>query len=69
MLALDAFDEEAHRLVMFCQAKLGQRSAAMKHYRSLVRSLQRQQGAEPEPETTALYERIVERAPDLSLEF
>lgn len=69
MLALDAFDEEAHRLVMFCQAKLGQRSAAMKHYRSLVRSLQRQQGVEPEPETTALYERIVERSPDLSLEF
>ncbi|MBC7242054.1 MAG: tetratricopeptide repeat protein, partial [Anaerolineae bacterium] len=69
MLALDAFDEEAHRLVMFCQAKLGQRSAAMKHYRSLVRSLQRQQGADPEPETTALYERIARRASDLSLDF
>ncbi|MGC8827023.1 MAG: tetratricopeptide repeat protein, partial [Anaerolineae bacterium] len=69
MLSLDAFDEAAHRLVMFCQAKMGQRSAAMKHYRSLVRSLQRQEGAEPEPETTELYEQIARRAPDLSLDF
>lgn len=68
MLALDAFDEDAHRLVMFCLAQMGQRSAAMKHYRSLVRSLRRHQEAEPEQETTALYERIASRDPHLSLE-
>lgn len=69
MLALDALDEEAHRVVMFCLTKMGQRSAAVKHYRSLARTLQRRQGTLPEPETLDLYEQIMARTPDLSLEF
>lgn len=57
-LQLDAFREEAHRLMMRLLAESGQRSAALAQYETCVRILDEELGVEPEDETTALYEQI-----------
>jgi predicted ATPase/DNA-binding SARP family transcriptional activator len=57
-IAHDEFMEEAHRELMRCQAALGERGRALRHYEELARLLEEKLGASPAPETTALHERL-----------
>ncbi len=58
LLDMDAWREEAHRLLMLCYARTGQRSAALAQYKKCRAILQREFGVEPSAETNVLYERI-----------
>jgi DNA-binding SARP family transcriptional activator len=60
VLGKDAYQESAHREVMRCQALLGRRSAALKCYHRLARLLEEELGVAPAPETTRLYEQILQ---------
>ena len=64
MLQLDPLMEEAHRQLMRLLTFSGQRSAALAQYEACRALLAEELGAEPEPETIALYEEIL--AGDLS---
>lgn len=57
-IAHDGLLEEAHRELMRCQAALGERSRALRHYEELVELLDEQLGASPAPATGVLYERL-----------
>ncbi len=57
-LSLDPLDEAAHRALMELYAQAGQRAAALRQYRQCVRTLERELGIEPSPETTAAYQQI-----------
>ncbi|HWQ83471.1 MAG TPA: AAA family ATPase, partial [Anaerolineales bacterium] len=59
-LALDELQEDAHRLLMKLYAWTGQRGAALRQYRECVRILEQELGVPPLPETTQLYEAILE---------
>jgi predicted ATPase/DNA-binding SARP family transcriptional activator len=50
--------EEAHRRLMLCWSQAGERGRALKHYERLVVLLEAELDAEPEAETTALFERL-----------
>jgi predicted ATPase/DNA-binding SARP family transcriptional activator len=54
----DDLHEEAHRRLMAVWARTGDRAGAIRHYERLVVLLQQVLEAEPEPETTALFQRI-----------
>lgn len=56
--ALDAYAEDAARRVMELYALAGQRAAALQSYQELVERLERELGAAPQTETTALYQAI-----------
>jgi predicted ATPase len=58
LLELEPWDEEGHRGLMRLLAASGQRSAALAQYEKCVESLRAELGAEPEAETTRLYEQI-----------
>jgi DNA-binding SARP family transcriptional activator len=58
LLAHDPCREDAHRLVMRCHVRLGERSQALHHYRTVQAILRSECDADPEPATTALYEQI-----------
>jgi DNA-binding SARP family transcriptional activator len=58
LLAHDPCREDAHRLVMRCHVRLGERSQAVYHYRTVQAILRCEYDAEPEPATTALFEQI-----------
>ena len=60
-LQLDGLHEAAQREVMRLYALSGQHAAALRQYQECVRLLDAELGAEPEPETTALYEAIKAR--------
>jgi hypothetical protein len=53
-LPLDPFSDEACRSLMRLHFYLGDRAAALQAYEEFRRSIQRELGAEPEPETQAL---------------
>jgi predicted ATPase/DNA-binding SARP family transcriptional activator len=55
--------EEGHRRLMLCLARAGERGQALRHYDRLVTLLREELGAEPEAETTALYERLRQSIP------
>ncbi len=55
---LAPWHEEAHRHLIQVLAASGQRSAALAHYETCRRSLQRELGVPPSSETVALYEQI-----------
>jgi DNA-binding SARP family transcriptional activator len=55
---LDPLSEGAHRELMRLYAWTGERPAALKQYRRCVRSLDRELGVAPLPETTELYDAI-----------
>ncbi len=55
---LDEFHEPAHRFLIRAYAQAGQRSAAIRHYDSLVQQLSHGMGLEPEQETLFLVESI-----------
>jgi LuxR family maltose regulon positive regulatory protein len=57
-VALDRLHEPACRVLMDLYACSGQRSAALRQYEELTRSLSEQLGQEPEMETSQLYEQI-----------
>ncbi len=50
--------EAAHRELMRCYARQGERGQALRHYQSLVELMRDELGAPPDPETTALFERL-----------
>jgi DNA-binding SARP family transcriptional activator len=57
-IAHDELLEEAHRELMRCQAAMGERGRALRHYEELVELLDEQLGTSPAPETRALHERL-----------
>jgi DNA-binding SARP family transcriptional activator len=57
-IAHDRYLEEAHRGLMRCQAAIGERGRAIRHYEELVEMLYEQLSTAPAPETSALYERL-----------
>jgi DNA-binding SARP family transcriptional activator len=56
----DPLREEAHRAIMHCHWKLGQRAQAARQFQYCARLLQTELQILPMPETIALYRRIVE---------
>jgi predicted ATPase/DNA-binding SARP family transcriptional activator len=58
-LDLEPWHEEAHRLLMRSLALDGQRHAALAQYEAAQRILASELGAEPEPETHAVYAQIL----------
>jgi len=58
LLAVDPCHEEAHRMVMRCYIRRGQRGAALRQYHLCVELLRARFGAVPEPATVQLFERI-----------
>jgi DNA-binding SARP family transcriptional activator len=63
LLKRDPYREDAHRLVMRCHVRLGQRAAALHHYEICVDILHAAFDAAPEAATVALFEQI-RREPD-----
>ena len=57
-LQLDPLHEPAHQAIIRLHGWAGQRSAAMRQYRSLVRVLDRDLAVRPLPETTRLYDDV-----------
>lgn len=58
-LALDELNEPAHRAIMTIYASLGDRTKAIRQYETCAETLQREIGAAPQPETTALYQSLI----------
>jgi DNA-binding SARP family transcriptional activator len=58
VLKYDAGREDAHRTLMSCYARLGQRVQAMRQYLLCERLLRETFDAVPEPATRALYDRL-----------
>ena len=61
LLALEPWQEEAHRQLMTLLARSGQHSAALAQYETCRRILAEELGVEPLPETQALYHRLKTR--------
>jgi DNA-binding SARP family transcriptional activator/tetratricopeptide (TPR) repeat protein len=57
-LSLDPLHEPAHRALIRLYALTGDRAAALVQYRQCVRTLSRELGVAPLPETTELYEAV-----------
>jgi DNA-binding SARP family transcriptional activator/tetratricopeptide (TPR) repeat protein len=57
-LQLDPLHEPAHQAIIKLHGWAGQRSAAMRQYRTLVRVLDRDLAVRPLPETTQLYDEV-----------
>jgi LuxR family maltose regulon positive regulatory protein len=62
-LAMDDLRERFHRQLMRAYALSGRRSEALAQYRRCAEILERELGTAPSPETTALYQRILEGLP------
>jgi DNA-binding SARP family transcriptional activator len=58
LLGQDCCREDAHRLVMRCYVRRGERAAALRHYQVCVNLLRDQLDVEPEAATVALFEQI-----------
>ncbi|MFO7742680.1 MAG: BTAD domain-containing putative transcriptional regulator [Anaerolineae bacterium] len=63
-LRCDPANERAHQHVIFCRLASGDRSAALRQYEACRRLLGEELGAEPSPETTALYRRLAKAPAD-----
>jgi DNA-binding SARP family transcriptional activator len=57
-LAVDPCREEAHRRLMRCYVRRGQRYLALRQYQLCVETLQEEVDVSPTSATTALYEQI-----------
>ncbi|HLF00357.1 MAG TPA: BTAD domain-containing putative transcriptional regulator, partial [Anaerolineales bacterium] len=57
-LSLDPLNEAAHRALMQVYEQADQYNAALRQYQECARILRDELGAGPQPETTALYEKI-----------
>ena len=60
ILALDPLQESAHRALMQLYAQRGRRGAALAQYRQCRRTLEREVGVAPDPETQRLYKELRE---------
>lgn len=58
LLRHDPCREDAHRLVMRCYVRFGQRAQAFRQYRTCVRMLESEFDARPEPLTEALFDQL-----------
>jgi DNA-binding SARP family transcriptional activator len=58
MLASDPCREDAHRLVMRCYVRLGERAQALRQYQLCKQILRAEYDVAPEDATTALYDRV-----------
>jgi DNA-binding SARP family transcriptional activator len=58
LLGHDPCREDAHRVVMRCYVRRGERAAALRHYHVCEQILQVEFDAVPEPATTALFDQI-----------
>jgi DNA-binding SARP family transcriptional activator len=58
-IAHDEFLEVAHRELMRCHARLGERSQALRHYQALAGSLRDELGSSPAPETAELHRSLL----------
>ncbi len=67
-LALEPWNEEAHRQLMRALAGVGQRSAALAQYETCCHALREALGVEPSPETRTLYEEIRAQSPAVPIE-
>ena len=63
LVALDPLQEPVHRTLMRLYTQLGRRGAALRQYQVCVGALQRELHAEPDDETRALYQQILQRQP------
>jgi len=54
----DNVQEDAHRELMRCYARLGQRAQALRHYQTFEHILRTELGAPPAPESVALFEQL-----------
>jgi two-component SAPR family response regulator len=54
----DDLHEEAHRRIIVCLARAGDRVRAIRHYEQLVARLRDELGAEPDDETVELHDRL-----------
>ncbi len=63
LLRQEDLDEDAHRRLMICLARLGERGRALRHYETLVELLRNEVDAEPESETVELYLRLQRAEP------
>jgi DNA-binding SARP family transcriptional activator len=61
LLARDPGREDAHRLIMRCFVRCGERAAALRQYQVCTDLLRAEFDAEPEPATAALLEQIRDR--------
>ena len=50
--------ETAHRELIRCYARLGERGQALRHYQMLIELMHEELGSVPAPETQALYEKL-----------
>jgi predicted ATPase/DNA-binding SARP family transcriptional activator len=57
-IAHDSYLESAHRELMRCYVRLGERGQALRHYQGLLQHLRDELDSLPDPETTALFERL-----------
>ena len=64
-IARDPLSETAHRELMRCELKLGERGHAIRQYERLVEKLREEFDAPPAPETTSLYLRLRRGDPEL----
>jgi len=64
LLEEDPCREDAHRLVMCCYVKRGERAAALRHYQTCVEILRTEIDVEPESATRALLD-LIRRHPEL----
>ena len=62
-LAFDSFDERAHRGVMWCRARSGDRAGSIRQFRECKGILRKELDADPSSETLALYEAILSDSP------
>ncbi|MFN8496405.1 MAG: BTAD domain-containing putative transcriptional regulator [Anaerolineae bacterium] len=58
-VSVDSYLEEAHRELMRCYVRQGERSQAIRHYQHLVDILNQELHVPPAPETASLYERLI----------
>lgn len=58
LLDYDPCREDAHRVVMRCHVRRGERAQALRHYQTVRAVLKAEFDAQPEPVTTALYEQV-----------
>ena len=59
LLAHDPLDEQTAREIIAARLRTGDRAGAMREYQALAARLRTQLGVEPEPETAALWERLL----------
>lgn len=57
-IARDNYSEEAHRGLMRCYARQGERAKALRHYQTLVEMLDKELGSLPAEETVELFDRL-----------